>query len=115
MKAKAPIKEEMKFFYNDTVFITSDSENEFFEDKLNFYGGEFWTVVDFDRVDGKLYYTVEIDEDKSIVVPQDCLIDADDIYEDGNEWVCEDCACSTRFRDCTKDWLLICPNCWEKF
>lgn len=112
MKTKAPIKEEMKFFYNDAVFITSDSENEFFEDKLNFYGGEFWTVVDFDRVDGKLYYTVEIDEDKSIVVPQDCLVD--DIDEDCwcnciSECCWEHCRCN--------EWNDVdyCPDCGYRF
>lgn len=124
MQTKKPVNEEMKFFHNDVVLITSDSENEFFEDKLNFYGGEFWAVVDFDRIDGKLYYAIEIDEDKTIIVPQDCLVDANDVFDEEDCW-CDDCMCCSCeeedeeiFDDihrCPVCWATICPNCWEAF
>lgn len=116
MQTKKPVNEEMNFFYNDAVLITSDTEEEYFEDKLNFYGGEFWTVVDFDRIDGKLYYTVEIDEDKTIIVPQDCLVDADDVFDDEDCWC--NCTCECCWEHCRcNEWNDVdyCPDCGCRF
>ena len=128
MQTKEQVKEEMKFFYNDVVLITSDTEDEFYEDILNFYGGEFWTIVSFDRVGWKLYYDVRIDEDTEVCVPSDCLVDANDVFDEG-DCCCDDCCCCSceeedeeyeeeiyeTIHRCPDCWAIICPHCWEAF